>query len=250
MKKVIVIISMLILCMCCSCGNTNYVEQGTYGENIKWTLDDEGVLLINGKGQMLEYEQAKDIPWDKIRANIKSVIIKKGITNISSNAFSECGNLTSIDIPNSVINIGEEAFYMCKNLTYIKLHNEIESIGKSAFQGCQKIEQVNIPTKLEVIEKGTFSSYGLKEIVIPDGVVSIKERAIEGDNLLDVYIPKSVESMYENSFGVFPNIKNIYYSGSENEWKSIEIKDSMSGYASSGVLNLSKETKIHYNSKR
>ena len=40
-------------------------ESGTCGENLTWTLSDDGVLTISGTGEMEDYDPAGDAaaPW-------------------------------------------------------------------------------------------------------------------------------------------------------------------------------------------
>ena len=35
--------------------NAEQVDSGTCGENLTWTLDDKGVLVISGEGEMENY---------------------------------------------------------------------------------------------------------------------------------------------------------------------------------------------------
>ena len=42
---------------------TNIVESGTCGENLTWTLDDEGTLTISGTGKMKSFSDSIHAPW-------------------------------------------------------------------------------------------------------------------------------------------------------------------------------------------
>lgn len=48
--------------------------------------------------------------------NLKTIKISEGVTNIDNNMFASCRNLSSISIPGSVTNIGKQAFDNCSNL--------------------------------------------------------------------------------------------------------------------------------------
>lgn len=49
---------------------------GTCGDNVTWTLDDNGMLTISGTGDMDGYYEA---PWHNLINSIKNVIIENGV---------------------------------------------------------------------------------------------------------------------------------------------------------------------------
>lgn len=97
------------------------VTSGKCGVNVIWTLPDDGVLTISGKGEMNEYHSFTNVPWFLSSAKIESVVIKDGVTAISANAFGGkylgCSNLKSVVIPSSVKQIGSNAFEKCSKLS-------------------------------------------------------------------------------------------------------------------------------------
>ena len=56
------------------------------GKNLTWTLDRDGVLVIEGQGKMKDstYEEVSYEPtdWNKYRSDIYSVIIRNGVMSI------------------------------------------------------------------------------------------------------------------------------------------------------------------------
>lgn len=131
-------------------GSHNYVNNqctfcgifgGTCGSNLKWVLDDAGTLIISGTGAMDDFTSAT-MPWASCKADIKSVVMEEGVTDIGDYAFSGCGNLTSVTIPDSVTQIGASAFENCGSLGYIMLHPGVTGIGDGAFNGCSSLTDV------------------------------------------------------------------------------------------------------------
>ncbi|MBO4914358.1 MAG: leucine-rich repeat domain-containing protein [Oscillospiraceae bacterium] len=122
------------------------VSSGTCGEQVTWTLSDNGELVISGSGAMYEYSFSSHgrSPFYG-KQNIKSVKIYFGVTSISDVAFGNCENLVRIDIPTSVGYIGQNAFFSCVNLKDVYYEgqeedwNAITGEGKNDFPTCTEI---------------------------------------------------------------------------------------------------------------
>ena len=113
------------------------VASGTCGNNLTWTLDDEGTLIISGTGQMTGNS------WcDEHSAQIRKVTVENGVTNIADRAFDRCSKLTEVTIPESVTRIGRLAFCDCTSLAAISLPSSIANIGSSAFDNCNSLADV------------------------------------------------------------------------------------------------------------
>ena len=176
-------------------------HSGTCGDNVTWTLDASGTLTISGKGAMADY-YIFSVPWYDTRSQVKTVIIKNGVTSIGNCAFDGCSSLTSATIPNSVTGIGNWAFYGCSSLTSATIPDSVTSIGEDAFNGCKSLTSVTIPNSVTSIANGAFSNCSsLTSVTIPDGVTSIGESAFYGcSSLTNVTIPKSVTSIGDWAF--------------------------------------------------
>ncbi|MBQ7646069.1 MAG: leucine-rich repeat domain-containing protein, partial [Clostridia bacterium] len=112
-------------------------ESGMCGENLIWTLDDEGTLTISGIGEMEDYDYWDYInaPWYSDREFIKKVVIESGVTSIGRDAFYGCTSLASVTIGNGVTTIGISAFAGCTGLANAIIGNGVTTIGESAFNG-------------------------------------------------------------------------------------------------------------------
>lgn len=81
-----------------------FPKSGKCGGDVKYSFKGStGELTLSGAGFF------NGDAWNDYRDRITSVIIKNGVTQIGSYAFSRCTNLTSIEIPNSVTEIGSNA---------------------------------------------------------------------------------------------------------------------------------------------
>lgn len=103
--------------------DAGYASSGTCGDNLTWTLDDNGTLTISGTGEMTNYNTTSSsgntgyAPWTGNRSSINNVIIRDGVTSIGNNAFLYCSNLKSISIPVSLKNVNRMAFRGCSSLS-------------------------------------------------------------------------------------------------------------------------------------
>ncbi len=141
------------------------VASGTCGDNLTWTLDEDGLLTISGTGEMTNYAYYSSVPWYNYRNTVKSVDIKDGVTSIGNRAFYEFISLRSIKIPNSVISIGESSFECCESLLQVKISEGMVNIGKYAFYGCDFLLSVEIPKTVTYIGERAFSSCDSLEII-------------------------------------------------------------------------------------
>ena len=104
----------------------NLYDSGTCGENVNWTLTNDGTLTISGTGTMADYDSLNGAPWDD--SLVKTVIIENGVTSIGQNAFRDCSSLTRVTIPNGVTSIGAYAFEDCTSLTSVTIPGSVTSI--------------------------------------------------------------------------------------------------------------------------
>ena len=90
-------------------------HEGNWDTNLRWVLDENGLLTISGEGAMTALNNAADA-WRAYSGDIQSVVIEQGVTSIGDNAFNGCANLTSVTIPDGVTGIGDNAFSGCTSL--------------------------------------------------------------------------------------------------------------------------------------
>ena len=245
------------------------------GSNLTWTLDSEGVLTISGSGDMHGYD-LPGAPWYGSRSRVKSAVIAEGVTSIGRYAFVDCTSLTSVTIPDSVTSIGSSAFEDCTSLTSVTIPDSVTSIGDDAFYNCRSLTSVTIPDSVTSIGDSPFASCtsltgiwvaegnshyssdasgvlfnkdkttlvqclgAFAAYAIPDSVTSIGGSAFEGcRSLISVTIPDSVTSIGGDAFYNCTSLTDVYYAGSEAQWKAISI----SSTGNNGLLTAN----IHYN---
>ena len=157
--------------------------------------------------------------------SLTSITIPNSVTSIGDGAFRGCTGLTSITIPDSVTSIGGNAFRRCSSLTSITIPNSVTSIGDAAFWDCSGLTSITIPNSVTSIGEWAFCLCdGLTSITIPNSVTSIGYKAFDGcTGLTSITIPNSVTSIGKSAFEDCTGLKDVYYTGSKDEWEAISI---------------------------
>lgn len=112
MKKFVAMILMLCIVAGIMLSNASVFaqESGVCGDNITWTLDDNGALTISGNGAMYDYPNSMNAPFAAYHGKVKKIIIEDGITRIGDQAFFYIGHVDEITIPKSVKELGLATF--------------------------------------------------------------------------------------------------------------------------------------------
>ena len=140
-----------------------------YKEATSWRLED-GALTISGAGAMENYAKAVKQPWYEKRAQITSVVVEDGITEIGDFAFYGLTNLKELSIADSVTKIGHYALKNCSSLSEIQLPEKLEGVGESAFYGCTALKDITFHDNVQSI-----GSYALARCT------ELRKAVFEGD---------------------------------------------------------------------
>ena len=111
-------------------------------------------------------------------------------------------------------------------ILHVEIEEGVTSVGQMAFDGCDKLNSVSLPTSVCKIEAWSF--YGcssLRQIKIPQGVPTIAVRAFEYcEALTSITIPESVTIIDNSAFDYCEKLKDVYYTGTEQQWRKIWVK--------------------------
>lgn len=151
-----------------------------------------------------------------------------GAEKIGARAFSECAALESVTLPDALVSIGDMAFYR-SGLKYVTLpasladtvtvdadgkETVVRGLGYAAFNSCTSLETVKIENGLKVISSAAFANCtALKEIHFP---LSVEE--VQGAYYADGVF------RYGHAFYGDTALTDVYYDGSEEQWKDIKIE--------------------------
>ncbi len=228
MKKVL----SLVLAICLTAGAviavpvTGFADaSGQCGDNLTWTLDDDGTLTISGTGDMWDWPYPSGYsPWYNIKESVKKVTIKDGVTSVGDGAFRYCVGLINTTIPKSVAGIGEESFYGCdslinidvdrNNLNYSSINGDLYNKGRTELvqYAIGKNDALfDIPDGVISIRNSAFSFCGnLTGVTIPGSVTDIGQHAFMScSSLINVTIPSSVSRIGDGAFASCSSLPDI-----------------------------------------
>ena len=170
------------------------IASGTWGDNINWMLDTDGMLTIYGVGDMkAQSVDDGEYPWNVYDNDIQSVKILEGVTSIASYAFSRSA-LTTVAIPEGLTSIAEGAFENCVALTSLTIPSSVTSIDENPFSGCDNLSDIIVEANNQNYSSldGVLFDKNMKTIIcypggksdttytIPAGVTTIGDRAFKG----------------------------------------------------------------------
>ena len=226
--------------------NGNLIATGNCGKdgnNLTWTVYDDGVLEISGSGEMADYSQYST-PWKHLRNQISEIIVCDGVTRIGDYAFYELESCTKLTAAESLTSVGNGAFTYCHiNSVYFD-GSLYQWVNKRAFtlyyvyqlyvNDNQEYSLVTDLSGLEGIssipERAFCKCYSLTSAIIPDGVTSIGANAFCGCRwITEIELPDGLLDIGNSAFA------------DSDGFQSIELPDtltSIGGSAFSGCKKL------------
>ena len=262
MKRLHLLLATLaLLCTTTQAWGQTVIASGTCGaegDNLTWTLTDDGTLTISGEGKMNNY-YSSDNPWYEEKGRIQTVIINDGVTSIGSYAFDGCTKLTTIRLPENLTSIEERAFEGCAGLTSIDLPENLTSIGVGAFVDCTNLASANIPESVVNIGNLAFTRCALTSIHIPESVMSIGFNAFvdtpfynDKSNWTDdaLYIDRCLikvnEEIVKGAYTIVPGTRLIADNAFQDCWSltSVNIPDGVTSIGDSFLRNCGSLTSV------
>ena len=85
-------------------------------DDLYWNLSDDGVLAIEGTGNMNGLRKSDEYPWFMCKDEIRAVLTEDGVRGIGEEAFAGYENLETVYIQSSVRRVQPRAFFGCSGL--------------------------------------------------------------------------------------------------------------------------------------
>ena len=123
-----------------------------------WSFDEAtGTLTLDGSGAMKEYTSAAEAPWYSYHDSIEHLVVKSGVTSLSSYAFVGCQNLADITLPDTLQTIGTMTFYGCDSLNNVTIPASVRTIGSYAFADALSLSRITFAGDAPEFGTGVFT---------------------------------------------------------------------------------------------
>ena len=203
-----------------------FLSSGSCGSSVEYTVSKDGVLTIQGSGDMEDYRLGYVVlenntvavrstyPWAEHKDVITKVVIEEGVTAVGDYAFYELERLTEAELSASVKKLGAACFRSCQALQSLNIPAGVETIGEEVFVNCRNLKELNVDG-----ENSTFSSVGgvlysrdgtelIKcpeaaegSIAVPEGVAGIGSWAFDNcSRITEIILPGSLETIRKYAF--------------------------------------------------
>ena len=239
LKVISMILSMLFVMLLIPNPVVGAVTKGKCGDDLLWSLDDNGTLTISGKGKMRD---KMSNTWRSM--NVVDVIIKEGVTSIGTHSFDFLNSMKSVTIPSSVETIGERAFQWSINIESVQISEGVKEIEEGAFNGCTNLKLLKLPKSINSIGKDAFSNTENLTVEIPGNDVSfegspgssvhyaMRKELLDKIDISALNIPRArIHTMYDITY--------VYYNN------QISIKENDTAYGSQYI-----DFQIEYDAER
>jgi hypothetical protein len=138
---------------------------GTYMGFTYYFNAKTGKLVIRGTGKMPTFAPGQ-APWAAYAKEAKTVVLSKGITSISENAFGGFTELKTISIPETVTEIAATSFTECKAIEAVEFTGNVEVLQAivEKIEALQSVEVTSIDeAELEMEVLAAETEYAVQE---------------------------------------------------------------------------------------
>ena len=174
-------------------------------------------LTISGTGAMPDFDfpNGNLAPWwnyealgmltsfgnFKLEGELKKVVIKDGVTNVSDYALFFLPAATQVTLPDSVTSIGRYGIAMCSKLTGLSIPKGVTGIGDFGLAG-NGLTAVTLPDGLQSLGRGAFDSCAsLTNTTLPAAITAVPGKCFaDCTKLLNVKYAGTVTAIGDLAF--------------------------------------------------
>lgn len=164
-------------------------SSGKCGDNLTWTMDDAGNLVITGSGDMYDVYDSQYNPWTD--SKVTTVKFPGGLTSIGYGMFTYTTKLKELNLAGTQVKTINGNAFRNSGITTVYLPPTLTEIVNSAFWDCSDLEVIRVDVgnttydsrnKCNAVIKTATNKLvmGGNKTVIPSTVKSIGESAFRG----------------------------------------------------------------------
>ena len=179
---------------------------------------------------------------------LRRITFSSNLETIGEGAFKGCAMLSSVSVPDGVYEMGDGVFEKTavKSFTFPR---EIDYVPSRAFMDDRALESVVLGPGIRKI--GILAYAGctsLRSFDVPYTVTEIPEGCFMSSGLVSLYLPYTIKRIGASALSGVKNLENIFYDGSESEFRSILFGVNWNrGMSGNAVLYLKDEKGFWYN---
>ena len=158
--------------------------------------------------------------------------IPEGVESIGKTAFWAT-KVEKVHLPSTIKAIGNRAFSSCEDLISINIPASVEVVEEGAFGWCESLKEVEFAktSKLYCIDSSVFRRSGLEEIILPEGIKTIREKAFKDCYFLTkMGLPESLTTIMSGAISGSQFFKKITYAGTKEQFKKITLEEGWMAY--------------------
>lgn len=184
--------------------------------------------------------EIKAFAFDACSGFSGDLILPDGITAIRALTFNECEGFNgSLKLPKNLKAIEANAFRACHNLTgKLELPETLTELGGVAFGGCNFTGGLRIPGSVSIIGHNAFyhcqGFNGTLEITEGTTVI-LGYSFVSCIGFTKVILPESITKIGVASFRDMTGLQDVYYAGTAEQWKNINIESENSPLTSANI---------------
>lgn len=141
---------------------------------------------------------------------VENVVYPSGIGRVNDFVFESLSTLKTVTIPDDVIEIGKGAFHNCSSLTTVTMGDQVEKFDDMAFFFTSSLTSLDMPASLKEIGVQGFCMTGLVEVVLPEGLTTLREGAFQQcSQLKSIKLPRSLTTIERYAFNKCTKLESI-----------------------------------------
>ncbi len=190
------------------CEKYNDTSKHATSNHVTWYYNpySDGVMIVRATSANAQQPLSGAI-------NVPAVLNGLPVRGLAAELFRNQKWITQVVLPEGLERIGNSAFRSCPALTAINLPQSVREMGYFTLAECPALETVEMRATAKRLPSGfLYGSKKVKTLVVSEGVEVLNASALAGAALQQLYLPKSLKYLEDQSLVDHRNAK-IFFMG-------------------------------------